>query len=282
MMKSLVVLALGISLVLPLWASDASAFQKEGCGMGECRDCHTLTPKEVSGILGNLVDNVLKVEASPVQGLWVVDIAKQGKKFPIYIDFSKKFLISGQVVRLSTKEDITGTRYENLNAVTVNPAEIPLKDTLLVGSPDAKKMVIVFSDPDCHFCGKLHQEMKTAVAIDPGVAFYIKIYSRNNNPSSVEKAKAVICSQSLSMMEDAYAGKKLPSPTCTTNAVEETFKLAEKLNIRGTPALVLPNGKVVSGYRPADVLLQLLSEGKPGTAAGGKSGTGEKKPGEKK
>lgn len=276
-MRPLVVLALGISLALPLWASDAFAFQKEGCGMGECRDCHTLAPKEVSGILGNLVDNVLKVEASPVQGLWVVDIVKQGKKFPIYIDFSKKFLISGQVVRLSTKEDITGTRYENLNAVTVNPAEIPLKDTLLVGSPDAKKMVIVFSDPDCHFCGKLHQEMKTVVEKDPGVAFYIKIYSRNNNPASVEKAKAVICSQSLSMMEDAYAGKKLPSPTCTTNAAEETFKLAEKLNIRGTPALVLPNGKVISGYRPADVLLQLLADGKPGTAAGGKSGAGEKK-----
>ena len=277
MMRRLVVLALGISLVLLLWAPDAPAFQKEGCGMTDCRECHTLTSKEVSGILGNLVDNVLKVEESPIRGLWVVDIEKQGKKFPIFIDYSKGFLISGQVVRLSTKEDITGTRFANLNAVTVNPAEIPLADTLLVGRPDAKRMVIVFSDPDCHFCGKLHQEMKTVVEKDPSVAFYIKLYSRNNNPASAEKARAVICSQSLSMMEDAYAGKKIPPPTCTTKAVEETSKLAEKLNIRGTPALVLPNGKVISGYRPADVLLQLLAEGKPGAAAEGKSGTGEKK-----
>ena len=94
------------------------------------------------------------------------------------------------------------------------------------------------------------------------MAFHIKIYSRNNNPASAEKARAVICSKSLSMMEDAYAGKKVPPPACTTQAVEETFRLAEKLNIRGTPAMVFPNGKVVSGYRPADVLIQLLSEAK--------------------
>ncbi len=231
--------------------------------MGECRDCHSLTPKEVSGILGNLVDNVLNVQESPIRGLWMVDIEKQGKKFPIFIDFSKGYLISGQVVKLSSKEDITGTRYQKLNAVTVNPAEIPLGEALVVGNPAAKRKVIVFSDPDCHFCGKLHQEMKTAVKTDPNVAFYIKMYSRNNAPASVEKAKAVICSKSMEMLEDAYAGKKVPPSTCATNAVEETFKLAEKLNIRGTPAMVLPDGTVVGGYRSADALLQMLAEEKP-------------------
>ncbi|MBI5576727.1 MAG: DsbC family protein [Deltaproteobacteria bacterium] len=266
-MKRLAALALGISAFLLLCASGASAFQKEGCGMGDCRDCHTLTPKEASGILGPLVDNVLNVEDSPVKGLWMVDIEKQGKKFPIFIDYSKGFLFSGQVVRISTREDISGARFATLNAVKVDPAVIPLGETLVLGNPEAKKKVIVFSDPDCHFCGKLHHEMKTVAEKDKDVAFFIKLYSRNNNPASAEKAKAVICSKSLSMLEDAYAGKKLAPGDCKTDAVEESFKLAEKLKIRGTPAMVFPDGTVVSGYRPADALLKLLSDDKPKAAS---------------
>lgn len=263
MKKLLVGLALSVPAALLLFARGAPAFQKEGCGTADCRSCHTLNREQATGLLGGLVDNVLTVEESPVHGLWVVDIVKQGRKFPIYIDFSKEFLISGQVVRLKTKEDITGTRFERLNTVSVNPSEIPLDDALVVGNPSAKRKVIVFSDPDCHFCGKLHNEFKAVIEKDPDVAFHVKIYSRNNNPASVEKAKAVICSRSLTMMEDAYAGKKIPPPTCTTEVVEKTFRLAEKLGIRGTPAMVFPNGKVVGGYRAADALIQLLKEEKP-------------------
>ena len=265
-----------LACALLLCASGVHAFQKDGCGTGECRSCHTLDREEAGKILGGVVDNVLNVEISPVQGLWVVDILKGGRKFPIYIDFSKNFLISGQVVRLSTKEDITGTRFEALNAVTANLSDIPLENSLVVGNPAAGRKVVVFSDPDCHFCGKLHEEMKIVVGKDPDVAFYIKLYSRSNNPAVNEKAKSVICSRSLAMLEDAYAGKPLPPPVCKTGATDETFKLAEKLNIRGTPALVLPDGRIIGGYRTADALLKLLAEVKGGGTGGAKAGVKEK------
>lgn len=263
------------ALLLAAGETGASAFMKEGCGTGECRDCHTLNREEAGKILGGLVDNVLNVEMSPVQGLWVVDIRKNGRKFPIYLDFSKNFLISGQVLRLSTKEDITGARFASLNAVTANISEIPLEDALVVGNPAAKRKVIVFSDPDCHYCGKLHAEMKTVVGKDPDVAFFIKLYSRSNSPAVNEKAKAVICSKSLAMLEDAYAGKHIPPAVCKTNTTGETFKLAEKLNIQGTPALVLPDGRIVGGYRTADALLKLLAEAKGAGADGAKAGEKE-------
>lgn len=269
---------LAAAVLLLYFAAGAGAFQKDGCGSGECRSCHAITRDEASKVLGGLVDNVLNVEMSPVQGLWVVDILKNGRKFPIYLDFSKDFLISGQVVRLSTKEDITGARYERLNAVTADASRIPLGDALVVGNPSAQRKIIVFSDPDCHFCGKLHEEMKTVVKKDPNVAFFIKMYSRSNNPAVNEKAKAIICSKSLSVLEDAYAGKPVPPPACNADPTGETYLLAEKLNIMGTPALVFPDGRVVGGYRTADVLLRLLNETKPAAGDGksGKKGTGKK------
>ncbi len=274
MRRNRIVLALGISGVL-FCASGAYPFDKSGCGAGECRDCHTLSRGEAGKILGGMVDNVLNVEMSPVQGLWVVDIEKGGKKIPVYIDFSKQYLIGGQIIRLGTKEDITGDRMMKLNEIRTDVLKIPLEDTILIGKPSATQKVVVFSDPDCHFCAKLHGEMKIVAEKDPDVAFHVKLYSQSNSPAVNEKAKAVLCSKSPKLLEDAYAKKPLPPPICKTDAPVKTFRLAEKLGIRGTPALVLPDGRIVGGYRTAEALRKLLAEAKGAAAGGAKAGVSE-------
>jgi thiol:disulfide interchange protein DsbC len=259
-----------IALLLVAGETGALAFMKEGCGSGECRDCHRLTREEAGKLLGGMVDNVLNVEESPVGGLWVVDLVKAGRKIPVYIDFSKKYLLGAQIIRLSTKEDITGARMMKLNEVKVDTSQIPLGDALVMGNPAAKRKVIVFSDPDCHFCGKLHGELKTVTEKEPDVAFYIKLYARSNNPATAEKAKSVICAKSLALLEDAYAGKPLPPAICTTGAPEETLKLADRLHLQGTPTLILPDGRVLPGYRDAKALMQLLAGPQPPTGNGAK------------
>jgi len=269
-MRSLFFRLLLVALLLAAGETGALAFMKEGCGSGECRDCHSLTREEAGKLLSGMVDNVLNVEISPVQGLWVVDIVKAGRKIPVYIDFSKNYLLGAQIIRISTKEDITGARMMKLNEVKVDISRIPLEDALVMGNPSAKRRVIVFSDPDCHFCGKLHGELRTVTEKEPDVAFYIKLYSRNNNPATAEKAKSVLCAKSLALLEDAYAGKPLPPAICTTSSPEETLKLADRLDIRGTPTLVLPDGRVLPGYRDAKALIQLLAEAKPPAGSGGK------------
>jgi thiol:disulfide interchange protein DsbC len=263
-------LALWILAGLLLCPQGAFAFPKDGCGVGECRDCHSLTREEAGKLLTGMVDNVLNVEMSPVQGLWVVDITKGERKFPVYIDFSKNYLLGAQIIRLSTKEDLTGARTMKLNEVKVDPSRIPLKEALIVGKPSAKRRVIVFSDPDCHYCAKLHGELLTVTGKDPEVAFYIKLYSRNSNPATVEKAKSVLCAKSVALLEDAFAGKPLPPPACSTHAPEETLKIADKLGIRGTPTLVLPDGRVLVGYRDSNALMQLLAEPGPSGTSGSK------------
>jgi thiol:disulfide interchange protein DsbC len=265
------------ALLMAAGETGAFAFMKDAYGAGECRDCHTLTREEAGKLLSGMVDNVLNVEESPVKGLWVVDIAKAGKKFPVYIDFSKNFVLSAQIVRLSDKEDLTGARTMKLNEVKADVSQIPLEDALVMGKPSAPRRVIMFSDPDCHFCGKLHAEIRTIIEKDPDVAFYIKLYSRNNNPAIAEKARSITCAKSPALLEDAYAGKPIPPAICNTQAPEETLRLAERLNIRGTPTLILPDGRVVTGYRDANALKQLIAGPVPAEAAGEKSGTKKKK-----
>ncbi|MGZ8449745.1 MAG: DsbC family protein [Candidatus Deferrimicrobiaceae bacterium] len=236
----------------------APAYQKEAGPARECTECHTLTPAEAGKALGRFVDNVVGVVPGPFPGTWEVDVEKEGRTYPLYLDYSGKYLINGQVIRLSDMENLTGLRYIDLNRIDVSA--IPLGDAVVIGNPEAKKKVIVFDDPDCPWCRKLHGEIKEVVAREPGVAFFVRVYSRNNNPASNRKARSIVCGKkdSAKLLEDAFAGKELPPGDCKTNAVEETATLARKLGIQGTPAMILPDGRLISGYLQADALLGLI------------------------
>jgi thiol:disulfide interchange protein DsbC len=263
-----------VALILPVAAlllaaepGRADAFSKDGCASGECRDCHSLTRQEATALLGNLVDNVLSVEQSPVKGLWVIDVAKNGKVWPVYMDYSKDFVIAGQVVRISTGENYSGERYQKLNRIDVS--QIPLDDAIVIGRPEAKHRIVVFDNPDCSHCVRLHKEINKVVAKDPEVAFFIKILP-GSNPRTVEKAKAIVCSRSAKILEDAFAGKPLPPAPkgCRTDVLAETVRLADRLNIRGTPTLVMPDGLIAGGYRTAEAILDLLKESLAALAEG--------------
>ncbi|MHB9061812.1 MAG: DsbC family protein, partial [Desulfobacteria bacterium] len=144
-----------------------------------------------------------------------------------------------------------------LNRVDVS--SIPVKDAIRIGSPKATKTVIVLSDPTCPYCVKLHGEIKKAAAKDPDVAFLVMPYPRNrNDQATYRKCLAVVCSKSEKLLDDAYAGKEVPAPTCKSDAVDDTMKLADRLKIQGTPTMILPDGRMISGYMEAEALLALL------------------------
>lgn len=259
---SLLVFLVSICLLLP--ADRAWAFMQGGCGGGECRDCHSLKPEEAREALSGFVDNVLSVTMGPVPGLYLLEVTRGGQRGSVYMDFSKKYAIAGQVIHLPTREDVTGAK--TAAPPTVDVTAIPLTDALIIGNPLALRKVIVFSDPDCHFCAKLHEAIKTVAAKQTDVAFYTKLYSRAGNPATTAKVKAIVCGKDARLLDDAFAGKSLPQGTCPTTAPEETAKLAAELAIRGTPTFILPDGRMVRGYRDAETILKLLNDDKPPTA----------------
>ena len=243
-------------LVLCL-SAPAGAFRKEAGAPGDCGECHKLTKEEAVKVLGKVADNVVAVAPGPFPGVWEVDVVRNGKTYPLYLDYSLKYFFSGQFIRLSDMANLTGQRYQDLNRVDV--ASIPVQDAIRIGSKTAKKTVIVLSDPTCPYCVKLHGEIKKAAAKDPDVAFLVMPYPRNpNDMATYRKCQAVICSKSEKMLDDAYAGKELPEPTCKTGAVDETIRLAARLKTEGTPTMILPDGRMIGGYMAADALLALL------------------------
>jgi len=261
MNRSLSVCVLVALLVLHL-PVPAGAFQKEAAASKGCVECHRLTKEEAGKILGKLVDNVVGVVQGPFPGVWEVDVARDGKTYPIYLDYSLKYLFNGQFIRLASMENLTGLRYQDLNRVDVS--SIPLEHAIRVGSPSAKKKVIVLTDPTCPYCVKLHGEIRKAAAKEAGVAFFVMPYPRSRkDQATYRKCLSVVCSKSEKMLDDAFAGKELPAATCKTDAVDETIRLAERLKIQGTPTMILPDGRMVSGSMESETILALLRQVPP-------------------
>jgi thiol:disulfide interchange protein DsbC len=102
--------------------------------------------------------------------------------------------------------------------------------------------------------------MKKVIEKRKDIAFYIKMYPLPFHKGSYDKAKAIVCAKSLSLLEDAFEKKPLPNPKCETHVLDENLKLAQKLGLGGTPAIILPNGSVIPGYKDADSLISLIDK----------------------
>jgi thiol:disulfide interchange protein DsbC len=284
-------------LCLLVLGGQAFAFGEAGCGAGSCRDCHSLDVKEAEGLFKGSVEKVLRVEFAEMPGVWQVEVEDKGKRFPLYVDFSKQYVVAGNIYRLPDQQV---QKQPSLEQIDVN--KIPLEDALLLGNPMAEYRVIVFTDPLCPYCERLHTELEKVVAMDPNIAFLIKLNPLDmHGQEAYDLARAVVCGKSLTTLEESFkligehnqllqlkkqpavdpqqAAKlqaafdakvrKLTVNSCETPVVAATKALAKDLGLNGTPAMVLPDGTVLAGARKAEDLLSLIRS-KPVPPATGK------------
>lgn len=251
-------------LCLMLCGSPALAFMAEGgCGAGECRDCHSLDIPEATKLLEGGVDRVVKVEFAEMPGVWLVEVEKDGQQFPLYLDFSKKYLVAGNIIRLKDKKNITVAEQQKQRG-KVDVSTIPLDDALLLGDPMAATRVIVFTDPQCPYCKRLHAELKKVVKLDPNIAFEIKLFPLKMHPDAYGLAKTLVCKKDVELLDRIFAGEKPPQEECKeAAAIDANLELVKKLGIHSTPTMVLPDGTVLPGAKPAEEILKIL---KPASA----------------
>ena len=148
----------------------------------------------------------------------------------------------------------------------VDTSKIPLDDALLLGRKDAPVKVIVFTDPLCPYCGKLHEELVKVTESNADIAYLIKMFPLPMHPKDYPIAKNVICNKDMNLLELSFAsignkdqiGAIAARPAaCETDAVDRNMAVAGELGIRSTPTLVYPNGFVDPGYKKADMLAEI-------------------------
>ena len=145
MRKSLLIIFIAIAVTTFLITHSAYSIETFD---HDCLKCHQVTNEEVLNLLkGSFPDvKVLDVRPAQVKGLIEVTVESQGQKGILYVDSSRKYLISGSILDVKTKTNFTQQRYNEINKVDIST--IPLDDALVMGDKDAKYRVIVLDDPD--------------------------------------------------------------------------------------------------------------------------------------
>ena len=154
MMRYFILLFSALFLAVALFAlapNDLKAFDMTGCEK-DCQKCHTMTNQEVREILKDLKApdaEILKIQLSPVKALWEVSINNKGKPGLFYVDFSKKFVLSGSIIEVKTGKNMTRELLTSLQeSRRVDFSKIPLSQALIMGDAASPKKVAVFTDPD--------------------------------------------------------------------------------------------------------------------------------------
>ena len=149
----ILVMAAAVSFALP--AGNTEAFPAPATGTaGKCSDCHVLSKDEAAKILKTdmFKAQVREIRMSPVKGLWEIEVSQGDKVFIVYLDFAKKHLVEGRY----TPVDQLG---QSAPLKKVDLKKIPLDGAIVLGNAKAEKKIIVFDDPECPYCAKLHEEI---------------------------------------------------------------------------------------------------------------------------
>ena len=142
MTKKLIPFILLLLLFLPGYCF---GFESRG---QDCSKCHTLSKEEATDLLQGVFSGikVLEVRISPAKALWEIFSEVGGRKGILYVDFSKKYVFTGNLLSIKEKRNLTQDRFAELTKIDVS--QIPVGNALVMGDPKAKFRVFVFDDPD--------------------------------------------------------------------------------------------------------------------------------------
>jgi thiol:disulfide interchange protein DsbC len=190
-------------------------------------------------------------------------------------------LVSGEVI-YSTADGqyiFGGTLFEVANGQLKNLTErktiakrvqaltaVKSKDMVVFQAKNQKAIINVFTDIDCGYCRKLHQEVPKLNELGVTVRYLAYpragVYadaSKKNLTASFKKIKSVWCDENpTEAMTKAKTSGFIKDNLKCDAPIEAQFQLGQQIGVRGTPAIILENGEMLPGYMPAEEIAKRL------------------------
>lgn len=236
-----------VTLCLAAWAAAAQADEAEA-GQAEIRKAvQTLAPEA----------QVKAIVKAPVAGLYEVTLDGPRGPLVVYATEKGEHLLLGEILDVKARRNLTAERMDKLTAVDFG--KLPLSQAIKVVKGDGKRRLAVFSDPDCPYCKKLEPELAKL----NNVTIYTFPYPLPMHPDAGRKSKLVWCAKDRAQAwDDLMLRGKLPEngKTDCDHPVEKNLALGARLNIQGTPAIILVNGQRLPGYMEASRIEQMLAK----------------------
>lgn len=194
------------------------------------------------------------ITKSPVEGWYMI----QKSSVVAYISEDGKYLLQGDMIDLEanlnlSEEARNDGRRELMSSVQDSDA--------IIFSPDEPKYsVTVFTDVDCTYCRRLHNQIDEY--LDQGIEIRYLLYPRNGPTSrSWSTSENVSCARDKqAALTSAKADESFEVLRCDSTMVAEHYALGREVGLSGTPAIVLDDGTLIGGYVPPAQLKQRLDQ----------------------
>lgn len=189
---------------------------------------------------------------SPIPGWYMI---RKGA-IVAYITGDGRYLLQGDLIDLDNNANLSE---QSRNEARVKMMSDVSDEQLIVFSPElVEHSIAVFTDIDCTFCRRLHAQIDQYMAEGIEVRYFL--YPRNGPKSaSWAKAENVWCADDRNeALTLAKLDQEFPTRTCDASMVSTHYTIGQDVGLTGTPAIVLDNGTMFSGYMPAPRLKQAI------------------------
>lgn len=196
--------------------------------------------------------HIVSVVATEMQNLYWVTFSEVP---PVFMSGDGQFLLQGELSKLGhgkvTNLTETFAAQENKRQLL----SFPEKD-LIIFSPKSKPKAVIyaFTDVDCGYCRKMHNEINQITA--KGIEVRYIPWPRSQDALAINKA--VWCSEDRkSALATAKSGLPVQAPACD-DPILKGRQVGMLLGVNGTPAIYDVNGKYLGGYIPVAELSKML------------------------
>ncbi len=182
-----------------------------------------------------------------------------------YITADAKYIFAGKLLGLSNgSENLT-----NKSMALWNERQAPIRqqkiaaiaetDMVVFKAENEKHVVTVFTDVDCGYCRKLHNEMEEYN--DLGITVRYMAYPRAGKPSdSYDKLAAVWCSDDKQKSMTRAKNRQSVAAKSCKHPIDSHMKIVRDFGLSGTPAIITEGGQLIGGYVEPEKLVDYLEQ----------------------
>ncbi len=216
-------------------------------------------PAEEEAVRARLVEAlpgmpVSAVRPSPLPGLYSVEM-EDGSV--LYADAGVSHVIAGDMYALTEAGPVNLAEVRRQQRRQELLAAVDLSDMIVFAPKETKAVVSVFTDVDCGYCRKLHQERDELA--DYGIEVRYLAYPRAGPESKTyENMVSAWCASDRQRAITRLKQGESVLPKACENPVAEQYRLGALVGVTGTPTLVTPTGELIPGYMPAADLAKRL------------------------
>jgi thiol:disulfide interchange protein DsbC len=197
------------------------------------------------------------IEPSPIPGIYAV---YYGDLQPIYVTQDGSFFIYGDIYKINVNSISNITEKSIAERRKLILQNIPSEELISFKSSNEQFSVIVFTDVDCGYCRKLHNQIDEYNSL--GISINYAAFPRSGlGTSAFTKMVGAWCSNNpKDSMTKLKNNLTLDISFCENQPVSKQYIIGKKLGVDGTPSFFSMDGEMFPGYiEPEELLLRLKS-----------------------